>query len=194
VMTGPDLAPCRDYSDDDEMLRHLVIAHGVQARTPAALIAARADLPNLRLLHGELAPAYFRWRSEAGADSDWPPDSPVLVVNQEILDAGGDTEVRLTYAVPAPAAPVTIADAPAALLAALPWVIRLELPGDCAASPPARGEYPCPLPAPWLFSGLEETDADGTYCTAHLRDVLDANPAEGARTGAALAALQGSFS
>lgn len=40
---------------------------------------------------------YFRWRSEGGHDSDWPPDSPVLVVNQEILDAGGDTEVRLTY-------------------------------------------------------------------------------------------------
>ena len=49
---------------------------------------------------------------------------------------------------------------------------------------------PCRYPARWLFRGLEETDADGTYCWLHLLDQLDANPAEGERTLAALAAAQ----
>jgi hypothetical protein len=43
---------------------------------------------------------YVRWRCEAGedGDSDWPPDYPLLAVNQETLDAGGgDIEVRITY-------------------------------------------------------------------------------------------------
>jgi hypothetical protein len=42
---------------------------------------------------------YLRWREQStGTDTDWPPDEPVRVINQEILDAGGgDTEIRLTY-------------------------------------------------------------------------------------------------
>jgi hypothetical protein len=70
-------------------------------------------------------------------------------------------------------------------------VTRLDRTRSCAgAGNGPAGEFPCRYPARWLFRGLEETDADGTYCWLHLLDQLDANPAEGERTLAALAAAQ----